>query len=34
MHIQLNINTDVEINCLTDLPKLKVLGNVKSSMKT
>src|SRR5690625_1253640 len=25
MHIQLNINTDVEINCLTDLPKLKVL---------
>lgn len=25
MHIQLNINTDVEIKCLTDLPKLKVL---------
>lgn len=25
MHIQLNINTDVEINCLTDLPKLKML---------
>ena len=25
MHIQQNINTDVEINSLTDLPKLKVL---------
>ena len=25
MHIQLNINADVEINCLTDLPKLKIL---------
>ena len=25
MHIQLNINADVEINCLTDLPKLKML---------
>ena|SRR5690606_17168123 len=25
MHIQLNINADVKINCLTDLPKLKIL---------
>ena len=25
MHIQLNINTNVEINSLTDLPKLKIL---------
>jgi hypothetical protein len=25
MHIQLNIHADVEINCLTDLPKLKLL---------
>lgn len=32
MHIQLNINTDVEINCLTDLPKLKTLVE-SSNMK-
>jgi transposase len=25
MHMQININTDVEINCLSDLPKLKML---------
>src|SRR5690625_6389573 len=32
MHIQLNINTDVENNCLTALPKLKVLME-SSNMK-
>jgi transposase len=25
MHMQININTDIEINCLSDLPKLKML---------
>ena len=25
MHMQININTDIEINCLLDLPKLKML---------